>query len=121
MVPGEEKLRDNLFESLKGAIVLFLIRYSAGIISWARAQTEATDIMTRKLLTMHAGFHPKSRTLRLFCVRITFQDETTNTHECITKLIMYLVTTSCSRNPRKKRNKRRNHDARTGMTCTTSR
>lgn len=31
---------------------------------WPKENTEATDIETRKLLTMH-GFHPKSCTLRL--------------------------------------------------------
>ena len=43
-----------------------VIRYPAGIISWPKEETEATDIRTRKLLTMHRGFHPNSSTLRLY-------------------------------------------------------
>lgn len=64
-----------------------VIRYPAGIISWPREEIEATDIKTRKLLTIHGGFHPKSSTLRLYTkwkeggrglvsVKATVQDET---------------------------------------------
>ncbi|KAF7649568.1 hypothetical protein LDENG_00139440 [Lucifuga dentata] len=53
---------------------------------------DATDVKTRKFLTMHGGFHPKSRTLRLYAqrkeggrglvsVRATIQDETRTIQE----------------------------------------
>jgi len=34
-------------------------------MTWQKEEIEATDIKTRKLLTMHGGFNPKSSTLRL--------------------------------------------------------
>ncbi|MHC5954160.1 hypothetical protein ACYTX9_09610, partial [Streptococcus pyogenes] len=37
-----------------------VIRYPAGVIGWPEEEIEANDIKTRKLLTMHGGFHPKS-------------------------------------------------------------
>uniref|UniRef100_A0A096MCJ5 Uncharacterized protein n=1 Tax=Poecilia formosa TaxID=48698 RepID=A0A096MCJ5_POEFO len=39
------------------------IRDSAGITSWPMEEINTTDFKTRKLLTMHEGFHPKSSTL----------------------------------------------------------
>ena len=74
-----------------------MIRYPAGVIGWPKEEIEATDIKTRKLLTMHGGFHPKSSTLRLYAKRkeggrglvsvsTTVQDETRNIHEYITKM-----------------------------------
>ncbi|KAL4008504.1 hypothetical protein ACER0C_002356 [Sarotherodon galilaeus] len=36
---------------------LTVIRYPAGVIGWPKEEIEATDIKTRKLLTMHGGFH----------------------------------------------------------------
>lgn len=42
-------------------------------------------------------------------VRSTVQDKTTSIHEPDGQLIMCLVNTSGSRNPRKKRNKERNY------------
>ncbi|KAF7656846.1 hypothetical protein LDENG_00035490, partial [Lucifuga dentata] len=46
-----------------------VIRYPAGIISWPQEEMDTTDVKTRKLLTMHGGFHPKSSTLRLYAQR----------------------------------------------------
>lgn len=58
------------------------------------------DIKTRKLLTKHGGFHPKSSTLRLFIkrkdggrglvnVRATIQDEATKIWEYTQKMAFY--------------------------------
>ncbi|KAF7647540.1 hypothetical protein LDENG_00171040 [Lucifuga dentata] len=58
---------------------------------------DATDVKTRKLLTMHGGFHPKSSTLRLYAqrkeggrglvsIRATIQDETRSIQEYIRKM-----------------------------------
>ena len=71
-----------------------VIRYPAGIISWPKDEIQNTDVKTRKLLTMHGGFHPKSSTLRLYMsrkeggrglvsVRATIQDETSKIHKYI--------------------------------------
>ncbi|KAF7649611.1 hypothetical protein LDENG_00138900, partial [Lucifuga dentata] len=35
-------------------------------ISWPKEEIEATDIRTRKLLTIHGGFHLKCSSLRLY-------------------------------------------------------
>ena len=37
-----------------------VIRYPAGIVSWTKEEMEAAHVKTRKLLTMHRGFYPKS-------------------------------------------------------------
>ncbi|TWW59399.1 hypothetical protein D4764_06G0009290 [Takifugu flavidus] len=50
------------------------IRYPSGIIPWPLEEIQATDIKTRKLLTMHGGFHPKS------------SEETTSLREYIKKM-----------------------------------
>ncbi|KAK7886240.1 hypothetical protein WMY93_025861 [Mugilogobius chulae] len=71
-----------------------VIRYPAGIIRWPKEEIQTTDVKTRKLLTMHGGFHPKSSTLRLYAsrkeggrglvsVRATIQDETSEIHKYI--------------------------------------
>ena len=36
-----------------------VVRYSATFLGWSRLQLEEIDRRTRKLLTMHNGFHPK--------------------------------------------------------------
>ena len=36
-----------------------VITYPAGTVSWTKEELDAADV-TRKLLTMHGGFHPKS-------------------------------------------------------------
>lgn len=71
-----------------------VIRYPAGIVSWPKEEIQTTDVKTRKLLTMHGGFHPKSSTLRLYAGRkeggrglvsvgTTVQDETSKLLEYI--------------------------------------
>ena len=37
-----------------------IIRYGAGIIEWTKAELQALDRKTRKMLTMHGAHHPKS-------------------------------------------------------------
>ena len=37
-----------------------VVRYSAVFLAWSRLQLEEIDRRTRKLLTMHNGFHPES-------------------------------------------------------------
>ena len=74
-----------------------VIRYPAGIVSWTKEEMEAVDVKTRKLLTMHRGFHPKSNFQRLYAtwkeggrglvsVQATIQNETQNIQEYISKM-----------------------------------
>ncbi|TWW67382.1 hypothetical protein D4764_02G0004230 [Takifugu flavidus] len=100
-----QRLRQVLKSQLNGkhkiqainTYALPVIRYPAGIIPWPLEEIQATDIKTRKLLTMHGGFHPKSSVLRLYTkrkersrglvsVRTTVQEETTSFQEYIKKM-----------------------------------
>ncbi|TWW65015.1 hypothetical protein D4764_22G0006620 [Takifugu flavidus] len=74
-----------------------VIRYPAGIIPWPLEEIQANDIKTRKLLTMHGGFHPKSSVLRLYrkrkeggrelvSVQTTVQEEATSLREYTKKM-----------------------------------
>ncbi|TWW74442.1 Rho GTPase-activating protein 26 GTPase regulator associated with focal adhesion kinase [Takifugu flavidus] len=97
-----QRLRQVLKSQLNGkhkiqainTYALPIIRYPAGIIPWPLEEIQATDIKTRKLLTMHGGFHPKSSVLRLYTKRkeggrglvsvgTTVQEETTSLQEYI--------------------------------------
>ena len=46
-----------------------VIRYPAAVVTWRREDLKETDIGTRKLMTMHGVFHPKSSTARLYTSR----------------------------------------------------
>ena len=46
-----------------------VVRYSAAFLGWSRLQLEEIDRRTRKLLTMHCEFHPKSNVDRLYLSR----------------------------------------------------
>ena len=69
-----------------------VIRYPAGIVSWTKEEMEAADVKTRKLFTIHGGFHPKSNVQRLYTsrkeggqglvsVKVTILDETQKIQE----------------------------------------
>ena len=45
------------------------VRYSAAIVDWTKEEQRQFDRKTRKLLTMHGGFHPKSDVDRLYLPR----------------------------------------------------
>ena len=45
------------------------VRYSAAIVDWTKEELRQFDRKTRKLLTMHGGFHPKSDVDRLYLPR----------------------------------------------------
>ena len=46
-----------------------LMRYSAGIVEWTKADLDVTDMNTRKLMTMHGMLHPRSNVSRLYLYR----------------------------------------------------
>ena len=66
-------LRSKLYSKNKvTAINTFpvpFIRYPVAVVNWRREDLKETDIGTRKLMTMHGVFHPKSSTARLYTSR----------------------------------------------------
>ena len=58
----------NLIKAIN-AWVVSVVRYSAGIIDWSKAELKSMDIKTRKILSMHGAFHEKSSTYRLYLKR----------------------------------------------------
>ena len=54
----------NVFKAINTWAVS-VVRYSAAFLGWSRLELEEIDRRTRKLLTMHSGFHPKSNVDRL--------------------------------------------------------
>ena len=46
-----------------------LMRYSAGIVEWTKADLDVTDRKTRILMTMHGMLHPRSNVSRLYLPR----------------------------------------------------
>ena len=65
----ETKLNSgNVFKAINTWAVS-VVRYSAAFLGWSRLQLEEIGRRTRKLLTMHNGFHPKSNVDRLYLSR----------------------------------------------------
>ena len=46
-----------------------VVRYSAGILEWTKAELSEIDVRTRKVLTMNGGFHRQDSALRLYMKR----------------------------------------------------
>ena len=46
-----------------------VVMYSAAFLGWLRRQLEQINRKTRKMLTIHNGFHPKSNVNRLYLSR----------------------------------------------------
>lgn len=96
-----------------------LIRCHTG---WPNHRKAATDVKTRKLLTMHGGFDPKSKTLMLYTkwkkggllvsIKATIQHETTKV-DGSSDVSDLKANTSCRINLRRKRQESRNHHRRT--------
>lgn len=51
------------------AFAVPVIRYPAAVITWRQEDLKAADIGTRKLMTLHGIYHPKSSTGRLYTSR----------------------------------------------------
>ena len=58
----------NKFQAINTWAVA-LLRYGAGTINWKTDELQKLDRKTRKLLTMHGAFHPKSDVDRLYLKR----------------------------------------------------
>ena len=46
-----------------------VVRYSAGILEWMKAELREMDVRTRKVLAMNGGFHRQGSALRLYMKR----------------------------------------------------
>ena len=46
-----------------------VVRYSAGILEWTKAELSEMDVRPRKELTMNGGFHRQGSALRLYMKR----------------------------------------------------
>jgi len=46
-----------------------IFKYGAGILSWRVHELNSLDRKTRKIMTMHGAFHPKSDVDRLYLTR----------------------------------------------------
>ena len=46
-----------------------VIRYSAGIVEWTKAELRSIDQKTRKQMTIHKALHPRANTDRLYITR----------------------------------------------------
>ena len=65
----ETKLNSgNVFKAINTWAVS-VVRYSAAFLWWSRLQPEEIDRRTKKLLTMHNGFHSKSNAQQLYLSR----------------------------------------------------
>ena len=65
----ETKLNSgNVFKAINSCAVS-VVRYSAALLGWSRLQLEEIDRRTRKLLTMHNGFHPNGNVDWLYLSR----------------------------------------------------
>ena len=60
--------RNNIIKGINTWAIAFL-RYSAAFLEWTRLEKEELDRNTRKLLTMHKAFHPKSDVDRQYLPR----------------------------------------------------
>ena len=58
----------NIFKAINARAVS-MVRYGAGIVDWYKHELETIDRRTRKLLTLHGAFHPKSSIERLYMKR----------------------------------------------------
>ena len=46
-----------------------VVRFSAGILEWTKAELSEMDVRTRKVLTMNGGFHRQGSALILYMKR----------------------------------------------------
>ena len=58
----------NIISSINSRAVL-IIRYGAGIMGWTKAELQALDRKTRKMLTIYGAHHPKADVDRMYLKR----------------------------------------------------
>ena len=73
-----------------------IVRYGAGIISWAKMELEELDRKTRKLMTMYGAQHPKADVDRLYLQRCEGRRGLIGLESCVQvevhSLEKYLIT-----------------------------
>ena len=69
-----------------------LMRYSAGIVEWTKADLDVTGRKTRKLMTMHGMLHPRSNVSRLYQPRsyLVYQRALTSREEACSVMLVVL-------------------------------
>ena len=60
-----------------------VVRYGAGILDWKDRELKCLDRGTRKLMTMHGAFHPKSDVDRLYLKRHDGGRELISIEHCV--------------------------------------
>ena len=81
----------NLIKAIN-AWAVSVVRYSAGVIEWSKAELKAMDIKTRKILTMHGAFHEKSSTYRLYLKRKEGGRGLISVTDCVTQEVIGLTS-----------------------------
>ena len=69
VLEADEVMVNEMKHKVKKIWAVSVVRYSAAFLGWSRLQIEEIDRRTRKLLTMHNGFYPKSNVDRLYLSR----------------------------------------------------
>ena len=62
----KSKLNGGNIISAINSRAVSIIRYGAGIIGWTKAELQALDTKTRKMLTMYGAHHPKADVDRMY-------------------------------------------------------
>ena len=65
----ETELNNGNLSKAINSWAISVVRYSAAFLGWSRLQLEEINRRTRKLLTIHSGFLPKSNADRLYLSR----------------------------------------------------
>ena len=68
LVAGSKLYGGNLVRAVN-VWAVSVVRYTAGILDWTKAELEAMDIKTRKILTRNGAFHMRSSVDRLYMKR----------------------------------------------------
>ena len=68
LVAGSKLYGGNLVRAVN-VWAVSVVRYTAGILDWTKAELEAMDIKTRKILTRNGAFHMRSSVARLYMKR----------------------------------------------------
>ena len=65
------------------SIILFLVRYSVGILKWTKDELKVMDSKTQKIMTMNRMYHQQSDTDRLYIPRMEGRWGLLSTADCV--------------------------------------
>ena len=63
--------------------VVFLVKYSAGILKWTKHELKVIDRKTQKIMTMNRMYHPHNDKDRLYIPRMEGGQGPLNTANCV--------------------------------------